>query len=63
MRQQGLTQEEVAAKLGVSGATIFNWESQNGDTSNSIVGNACVPEPPDQRLNKPRVTTLLLQLS
>jgi transcriptional regulator with XRE-family HTH domain len=43
MRRQGLTQQEVAERLGVSDATISNWENERSSTP----GIAFVPEPPD----------------
>jgi hypothetical protein len=45
MRRQGLTQQEVAERLGVTRQTIDNWENEN--SANAC--NAFVPEPPDCR--------------
>jgi transcriptional regulator with XRE-family HTH domain len=46
MRHQGLTQEEVAAKLGVSDATISNWKSQNSTQAIPVLELLASPSPP-----------------
>jgi len=43
-----LTQEELAAKLGVTGATISRWESgQSRPDARSVIALACVLEMTD----------------
>lgn len=51
MRRQGETQEQTAAKLGVSQKTIDNWEDSERNSSPTI---PFVPDVPDCRVTVPR---------